>query len=88
MHPICIAVILVPLRSTVSTPPICIAVRPPFVLQYASQLYRSTFGKVLVVVVTGMFPKRASFYSNLECPKGVMTNGVTKFLEMLVSSVI
>ena len=30
--------------------------RPPFVLQYASHLYRSTFGKVLVVVVTGMFP--------------------------------
>ena len=42
--------------STVSTPPICIAVRPPFVLRYASHLYRSTFGKILVVVGTGMFP--------------------------------
>ena len=28
----------------------------PFVLQYASHLYRSTFGKILVVVVTGMLP--------------------------------
>ena len=26
-----------------------------FVLQYASHLYRNTFGKILVVVVTGMF---------------------------------
>ena len=31
--------------------------RLPFVLPYASHLYRSTFGKILVVVVTGMFPK-------------------------------
>ena len=61
--PIRIAVLLVPLRSEereifniVSVPPICIAVRLPFVLQYASHLYRSTFGKIVVVVVTGMFP--------------------------------
>ena len=33
-----------------------IAVHLPFVLQDASHLYRSTFGKLLVVVVTGMFP--------------------------------
>ena len=39
-----------------STPPICILVRLPFVSQYASHLYRNTFGKTLVVVVTGMFP--------------------------------
>ena len=45
--------------NTASTPPICIAVRPPFVLQYASHLYRSTFGKILVVVVTGMLPTLA-----------------------------
>ena len=59
--PICIALLLVPYalrkgkycqysshlyRST-----------PLIVLQYASHLYRSTtFGKILVVVVTGMFP--------------------------------
>ena len=42
--------------NTVSTPPICIAVRLPFVLQYASHLYCSTLGKILVVVVTGMLP--------------------------------
>ena len=42
--------------NTVSTPPICIAVRLPFVLQYASHLYRNIFAKILVVVVTGMFP--------------------------------
>ena len=42
--------------NLVSIPPICIAVRPPFVLQYASHSYRSTFGKILVVVVTEMFP--------------------------------
>ena len=46
--------------NTISTPPVCIAVRLPFVLQYASRLYRSTFGKILVVVVTGMFPKIVS----------------------------
>ena len=58
--PICIAVLWCPyaLRkwNTLSTPPICIAVGLPFVLQYASHLYRSAFGKILVVVVTGMFP--------------------------------
>ena len=58
--PICIAVLLMPLRSEGremlpvlshlyrSMPPICIAVRLPFVSQ--------CFGKILVVVVTGMFP--------------------------------
>ena len=56
------SLISVPLAvRVVSTPPICIAVRLPFVLQYASHLYRNTFVKILVVVVTGMFPK--------ECPK-------------------
>ena len=59
--PICIGILFVPRYTlmkgnTASTPPICIAVCPPFVLQYASHLYRSTFGKILVVVVTGMFP--------------------------------
>ena len=39
-----------------SAPPICIAVRFPFVSQYASHSYRNTFGNILVVVVTGMFP--------------------------------
>ena len=39
-----------------STPPICIAARLPFISQYASHLCRNAFGKVLVVVVTGMFP--------------------------------
>ena len=38
-----------------STPPICIAVRLPFVQQYASHLYGSTFEKVLWVGVTGKF---------------------------------
>ena len=57
--PICIAVASVPLHSEereniVSTPPICIAVRLPFVSQYASHSYRSTFGKILVVVVAGL----------------------------------
>ena len=37
-------------RNTVSTLPICIAVRLPFVLPYASHLYRNAFGKILVVV--------------------------------------
>ena len=32
----------------------------PFVSQYSSHLYRSTSGKILVVVVTGMFPIRSS----------------------------
>ena len=57
--PICIAVLLVPLGSKereILSVPICIAVLLPFVSQYASHLYRSTFGKILVVVVTGMFP--------------------------------
>ena len=44
-------------RNYFSAPPICIAVRLPFLSQYASHLYRSAFGKILVVVVTGMFPK-------------------------------
>ena len=46
--------------NIVTAPPICIAVRLPFVLQYATHLYRSTFGKILVVVVTGMFPQNSS----------------------------
>ena len=33
-------------------PPICIAIRPPF-----ASSYRSFLGKILVVVVTGMFPR-------------------------------
>ena len=65
--PICIALLSVPLSSQEreilqysphlysSTRPICIAVRLPFVSQYAPHLYRNTFGKILVVVVTGMF---------------------------------
>ena len=43
-----------------SAPPICIAVPLPFVSQYASHFYRNTFGKILVVVVTGMFPRTPS----------------------------
>ena len=66
---ICIAVLSVPLSSQEreilqyashlyrSTPPICIAVRLPFVPQHACHLYRNTFGQILVVVVTGMFPE-------------------------------
>ena len=45
-------------RDTGSTPPICIAVRLPLVLQYASHLYHSMFPKILVVVVTGIFPNK------------------------------
>ena len=44
--------------KSVGTPRICIAVRLPFVLQYASHLYRSAFGKILVVAVTGMSPSK------------------------------
>ena len=33
-----------------------IAVCLPFVLQYASHLYRSSFGRILVVVIASMFP--------------------------------
>ena len=36
-------------------PPICTAVRLPFVRQYAPHLYGSTFGKILGVGVTGTF---------------------------------
>ena len=43
-----------------STPPICVAVRLPFVSQYASHSYRNAFGKILVVVVTGMFPNNCT----------------------------
>ena len=62
--PICIAGLLMPLRfeerEILSVLlPFCIAVRLPFVLQYASNLYLSTFGKIVVVVVTRMFPKNA-----------------------------
>ena len=39
--------------NTASTPPICIAVCLPFVLQYSSHLYHR---KVLLVVFTEMFP--------------------------------
>ena len=39
-------------------PPICTAVRLPFVRQYAPHLYGSTFGKVLGVGVTGTFLKK------------------------------
>ena len=42
--------------NLVSIPPICIAVRLPFRLQCASHSYRSAFGKILVVAVTGMIP--------------------------------
>ena len=60
--PICTAVLLVPLRSEERE---ILSVLLPFVSQYASHLYcntpashlyRSAFGKSLVVVVTGMFP--------------------------------
>ena len=51
--PICIALLPVPLRSEERE---LLSVRLPFVLQYASHLYRNTFGKILVVVVTGMLP--------------------------------
>ena len=69
---ICIGVLWCPyaLRkgNAASTPPSCIAVRPPYVLQYASHLYRSTFGKILVVVVTGCSPFMA--VSLLALPQG------------------
>ena len=51
--PICITIRP---QFVLQSPPICIAVRLPFVSQYASHLYCNTFGKILVVVVTGMFP--------------------------------
>ena len=51
-------------RDTVSTTPIGIAVHLPFVLQCASHLYRSTFGKILVVVVTGVFPILGGHFSS------------------------
>ena len=65
---ICIAVLLVPLSSQEreilqysshlyrSTPPICIAIRRPFVSQYAAHLHHNASGKILAVVVTGKFP--------------------------------
>ena len=68
--PICTAVLLVPLGSEEreycqysshlyrSTPPICIAVRLPFVSQYF-------WGKILVVVVTGMFPKTGCSWGHM-----------------------
>ena len=61
--------------NTASTPPICIAVRPPFVLRYASHLYRSTFGKILVVAITGMFPTppRWARETGAICQIGVLT---------------
>ena len=75
--PICIAVLSVPLRSeereilSVLLPfvsqyatPICIAIGLPFGLHYASHLYRSAFGKILVVVVTGMLPSYAWSLTN------------------------
>ena len=36
----------------------------PFVLQYASHSYRSASGKILVVVVTGIFPKDRIDYAS------------------------
>ena len=59
MPPICIAVLSWLLsfeeREPCSTPPICTAVRLPFVGQYAPHLYGSTFGEILGVGVTGTF---------------------------------
>ena len=62
--PVRIAVLLVvPLRSgerellSVLLPFVSQYASHAFVLQYASHLCRSTFGKILVVVVTGIFPK-------------------------------
>ena len=52
--------------NLVSAPPICVAVCLPFTSQYASHLYRNTFGKILVVVVTGMFPKQHQHTSESE----------------------
>ena len=52
MPPICIAVLPVSLRCEERE---ILSVRLPSVSHYASHLYRSTFGKILVVVVTGMF---------------------------------
>ena len=71
--PIYIAVLWVPHTlwgrgNTASTPPICIAVinlSLPFVLQCASHLYRNTFGKILVVVVTGCSPPKGSLVAGL-----------------------
>ena len=63
-----------------NTPPICIAICLPFVpqyfwcpyalrkgkyCQYYSHLYRNTFGKILVVVGTGMFPITTSDFSRI-----------------------
>ena len=51
--PICIAVLLVSLHSEERE---ILSVLLPFVSEYASHLYRSALGKILVVAVTGMFP--------------------------------
>ena len=47
-------------RLYCSAPPVCTAVRLPFVRQYASHLYGSTFQKILRVGVTGKFPKKTT----------------------------
>ena len=57
-----------------SAPPICIAMRLPFVSQYASHLYRNTLGKILVVGVTGMFPRKGRVTDPYRSPN---TNNVT-----------
>ena len=57
--PICIAVLSWLLSfeegKRCNTPPICTAVRLPFVRQYAPHLYGNTFGKILGVGVTRTF---------------------------------
>ena len=83
--PICIAVLLVPLGSKEREVP---SVLLPFVLQYASHLYRSTLGKILVVVVAGMFPKNGtkiwcSFFVFFLFPSNLLhfaKNGTKKLL--------
>ena len=47
-------------REPNSTPPICTAVRLPFVRQYASHLYGTTFEKILGVGVTEKFSNKSS----------------------------
>ena len=68
--PICITVpswLLMKKGKPNNTPPICTAVRLPFVRQYASQLYGSTFEKVLGVwghrkVLEFVAPSRVGFF--------------------------
>ena len=57
-------------ENIVSTPPICIVVRLPLALRYASHLRCSAFVKISVVVVAGMFPTART----CQVPRGLLSS--------------